>query len=106
MSEATPAQRNAALRTLEQVRVTMRVELGRAFLPVHEIERLAPGAVVSLERLAGEPVELRCAGRLVAYGEMVVQDEAFAVRVVEIARRQPQFKDRFGVRPPRRPSPR
>lgn len=99
---STPEGSAAELRRLAGVRVTLRVELGRARMRVDEIERLLPGAVVTLDRLAGEPVELRCAGRPVAYGEMVVQDEAFAVRVTEIAGPQPQLRDRFGARPPRR----
>ncbi|BAS27511.1 flagellar motor switch protein FliN [Limnochorda pilosa] len=60
------------------------VELGRAQLKVREILDLKVGTVVELDRLAGEPVDLRVNGRLVAKGEVVVVDESFAVKITQI----------------------
>lgn len=69
---------------IAKVNVTIRAELGRTTLRLREVESLAPGTVVTLDRLAGEPVELRCRGQVIATGEVVIQDEAFAIRVTEI----------------------
>lgn len=60
------------------------VELGRTHLKVKEILDLKVGAVVELDRLAGEPVDLRVNGRLVGKGEVVVVDESFAVKITQI----------------------
>lgn len=70
------------------VRVTLRAELGRASLRFRTIEQLEPGTIVTLDRLAGEPVEVRCRGHCIARGEVVIQDEAFAIRVTEIVQRR------------------
>ena len=46
-----------------------------------------PGSVIELDRLAGEPVDILVNERLIARGEVVVVDENFGVRVVEVVRR-------------------
>lgn len=65
-----------------EVRVT--VELGRATLQVRDILELGPGAVVELDKLAGEPVEVLVNNKPYARGEVVVIDDNFGVRVNEI----------------------
>jgi len=62
------------------------VELGRASLTVREILALGSGSVVELDRLAGEPVDVLVNDRLIARGEVVIVDESFGVRVIEIVR--------------------
>ncbi|MBX6351222.1 MAG: flagellar motor switch protein FliN [Clostridia bacterium] len=60
------------------------VELGRTTQRVRDILELGPGAVVELDRMAGEPVDVLVNGRLVARGEVVVIDESFGVRIAEV----------------------
>ncbi len=98
---AAPAEPLTELRRLERVRLSVQVELGRTTMRFREVERLGPGSVVTLDRLAGEPVELRCRGRIIALGEVVVQDDAFAVRVTEIAGQHAKKADRRPNRPRR-----
>lgn len=66
------------------VKVTLRAELGRGSMKFRQVEQLRAGSVVPLDRLAGEPVELRCRGHVIARGEVVIQDDAFAIRVTDI----------------------
>ncbi len=63
------------------------VELGRTELTVSEVLALGAGSVIELDRLAGEPVDILVNDRLIARGEVVVVDENFGVRVVEVIRR-------------------
>lgn len=60
--------------------------LGTAELQVAQILKLGRGAVVELERLIGEPVELRANNIVVAHGEVVVIEDRLAIRLTEIAR--------------------
>lgn len=60
--------------------------LGTAELQVSQILKLGRGAVVELERMIGEPVELRANNRLVAFGEVVVIEDRLAVKLTDIAR--------------------
>jgi len=60
--------------------------LGTAELKISQILQLGRGAVVELERLIGEPVELRAERQLVARGEVVVIDDKLAVQITEVVK--------------------
>ena len=64
------------------------VELGRTRKLIREIHELAPGSVVELDKLAGEPVDILVNGKIVAKGEVVVIDENFGVRITGIVSMQ------------------
>ncbi|MBA4065293.1 MAG: hypothetical protein C0501_16600 [Isosphaera sp.] len=69
------------LDSLRDVPITVAARLGHAVLPIAEILRLGPGAVVELEESVGAPVELTVRGVPFATGEVVVVDDHFAVRI-------------------------
>ena len=69
---------------LMDVNVDIVAVLGIAELKISQILQLGRGAVVELDRLVGEPVELRAAGRLIAKGEVVVTDEKLAVQITDV----------------------
>lgn len=76
------------------------VELGRTRLLIRDILDLAPGAIIELDKVAGEPVDLFANGMLVARGEVIVIDDNFGVRVTEIitaAERKGGEKDRHAL---------
>ena len=77
-----PSGGNIAL--LMDVPLKLTVELGRTTKLVKEILALAPGSVVELDKLAGEPVDILVNEKLIAKGEVVVIDENFGVRITEI----------------------
>ncbi len=60
------------------------IELGRTSMTVQEILRLGRGAVIQLDRLAGEPIDIYVGDRRFAEGEVVVLGEHFGVRIVRI----------------------
>jgi flagellar motor switch protein FliN/FliY len=63
------------------------VELGRAKMKIADILGLRNGSVIELDRLAGEPADILVNGTLIARGEVVVVDEKFGVRVIEVVSR-------------------
>ena len=60
------------------------VELGRTSKTISEILNFAPGTIIELDRIAGEPIDVLVNGKFVARGEVVVIEESFGVRVTEI----------------------
>jgi flagellar motor switch protein FliN/FliY len=62
------------------------VELGRSNKSIKEILDFAPGTIIELNKLAGEPVDVLVNGKFVAKGEVVVIEENFGIRLVEIAK--------------------
>ncbi|MEM9700982.1 MAG: flagellar motor switch protein FliN [Planctomycetota bacterium] len=72
------------LGALDDVELDLRIELGRAEMSLEEIVALRDGSVVTLDKLAGDPVDILVNGRLVARGEVLVLNDNFCVRVAEI----------------------
>ncbi|MGE5552331.1 MAG: flagellar motor switch phosphatase FliY [Betaproteobacteria bacterium] len=80
----TAPQPSPNLQLLMDVQLQVTVELGRTKMLIRDILELAKGSVVELEKFAGEPVDILVNGKLVAKGEVVVIDENFGVKVVDI----------------------
>lgn len=76
---------NRNLDLLMNVNLQMSVELGRTELPFKKVLELTRGSIISLDKLAGEPVELYANGKLVAFGEVVVIEDNFGLRITSIA---------------------
>lgn len=74
--------------SIAEVKVPTEVVLGRRELSVAELAQLKEGTIMELDSLAGEPVDLVAAGRVVAHGEVVVIDESFGLRVTEVLREE------------------
>ena len=73
---------------LMDVPLEVTVELGRTSKSIKEILDFAPGTIIELNRLAGEPIDVLVNGKFVAKGEVVVMEEAFGIRVTEITRQK------------------
>jgi flagellar motor switch protein FliN/FliY len=69
---------------LSNVGLTISVEVGTTVKTVKEVREMGSGTVVELDKLAGAPVDVKANGVLIGYGEVVVIDENFGVRVKEI----------------------
>jgi flagellar motor switch protein FliN len=80
----TGAGASAELERLYDVPVELAVEIGRTQMTIRETLALGPGSIVTLNRLAGEPVDLLVNGKPIARGEVVVIDEEFGLRVTEV----------------------
>jgi flagellar motor switch protein FliN len=72
------------LRRLSAVPVDLSVEMGRTRMTVGETLELRQGSIITLNRMAGEPVDLLVNGTAIARGEVVVIDEQFGLRVTEV----------------------
>ena len=69
---------------LQDVVLEVSVELGRSTMPLARLMNLGIGSIVELDRAAGAPVDVRVNGTLFAHGEVVVVDDEYAVRILEI----------------------
>jgi flagellar motor switch protein FliN/FliY len=69
---------------LRDVTLDLKIELGRTRMNLDEILQLRKGSVVTLDKLAGDPVDIYVNGRLVARGEVLVLNDNFCVRVAEL----------------------
>jgi flagellar motor switch protein FliN len=84
LSETAPRRGSNGLEMLLDISLPLTVELGRARMVIRDILHLAPGSVLELDKLAGEPVDIMINDRSIARGEVVVIDENFGVRLTSI----------------------
>ena len=73
-----------ALDLLGDVNLNVKIELGRTRMLVEDVLRLGEGAIVELDKLAGDPVDVYVNERHVARGEVLVLNDNFCVRINEI----------------------
>jgi flagellar motor switch protein FliN len=96
--ESAPAAGAVAdLRRLSAVPVDLSVEMGRTRMTVGETLELRQGSIITLNRMAGEPVDLLVNGTAIARGEVVVIDEQFGLRVTEVIGGSPAGEPGAGV---------
>lgn len=78
-------ERNASdLEPVFDVPVQVQAVLGKSNLEVSQLLKLAPGAVVELDRKVGEAIDIYVNNRLVARGEVVLVEEHLGVTMTEI----------------------
>lgn len=71
---------------ISDVPLEVTVELGRINKSIKEVLEFAPGTIVELNKIAGEPVDVLVNGKMVAKGEVVVIEESFGIRITDIIR--------------------
>jgi flagellar motor switch protein FliN/FliY len=81
---ADDAAAGNSIELLHDVELHVMVELGRTQMLVEDVLRLAPGSVVELDKLAGDPVDVYVNHRLIARGEVLVLNDNFCIRISEI----------------------
>ncbi|WP_029689044.1 flagellar motor switch phosphatase FliY [Thermoanaerobacter sp. A7A] len=72
------------LELILDVPLTITVELGKTKKLIKDILELGEGSIIELDKLAGEPVDILANGKYIAKGEVVVIDENFGVRIIDI----------------------
>ena len=82
--EQVKGPQNQNLNILLDVKLQLSVELGKTDLPIKKVLELTKGSIVTLNKAAGEPVELYANGKLIAFGEVVVIEDNFGLRITHI----------------------
>jgi len=70
---------------LQNISVTMSIEVGRAQIKIRDLMRLTQGSVVELDRIAGEPLDLLVNNTVVVQGEIVLVNDRYGVRLTRVA---------------------
>jgi flagellar motor switch protein FliN/FliY len=83
-SGSPPSTEHATLDLIQDVDLDLRIELGRTQMYLEDVLKLRKGSVVTLDKLAGDPVDIYVNGRLIARGEVLVLNDNFCIRVAEL----------------------
>ena len=78
---------------LQNISVTLSIEVGRAVIKIRDLMRLTQGSVVELDRIAGEPLDLLVNNTVVAQGEVVLVNERYGVRLTRVVPASERIKN-------------
>lgn len=81
---AVASTESATFDSIRDMELDLRIELGRTHMYLEDVLKLRKGAVVPLDKLAGDPVDIYVNGRLIARGEVLVLSDNFCVRIAEL----------------------
>ena len=84
MSEIIQRPAGDQMRLLENIGVSLTVEVGRTELTIRDLLRLSEGSVIELNRLAGDPLDVLVNGTPIAKGEVVMVGDRFGIRFGQI----------------------
>jgi len=79
VSTATPE-----LDVILDIPVSISMEVGNTDITIRNLLQLNQGSVIELDRLAGEPLDVRVNGTLIAHGEVVVVNDKFGIRLTDV----------------------
>lgn len=77
---------------VQDVKVTLSMELGRTKLSIRELLQLSQGSVIELNRMVDEHMDVLVNGTLVAHGEVVVIDDKFGIRLTDVVTPEDRVK--------------
>jgi flagellar motor switch protein FliN/FliY len=69
---------------LQNIPVTLSIEVGRAVIKIRDLMRLTQGSVVELDRIAGEPLDLLVNNTVIAQGEVVLVNDRYGIRLTRV----------------------
>ena len=78
---------------LQNISVTLSIEVGRAMIKLKDLMRLTQGSVVELDRIAGEPLDLLINNTVVAQGEVVLVNERYGIRLTRVVPASERMKN-------------
>jgi flagellar motor switch protein FliN len=84
IEESSAAAHDVSLDVILDVPVTLSLEVGRTRLPIRSLLQMNQGSVVELERASGDPLDVFVNGTLVAHGEVVVINDKFGIRLLDV----------------------
>jgi flagellar motor switch protein FliN/FliY len=78
------AESSVQLELIQNVAVSVSVEVGRSLLRIRDLLRLGQGSVVELDRVAGEPLDVCVNNTVIARGEVVLVNERYGIRLTQV----------------------
>ena len=81
-----------SINMLLDVNLPISVQLGQTNMSIRELLNLKKGKLVQLKRMAGEPVDVFIAGKLLAKGEITVVDDKLSIRIGSLYGEREKFK--------------
>ena len=91
--EGSEVKQSMNREVIQNIPITLAIEVGRASLKIRDLMRLTQGSVVELDRLAGEPLDIVVNDTVVAQGEVVLVNDRYGVRLTKVVSAADRIKN-------------
>ena len=92
VDQSSGAGDDPKLDVILDIPVKMTLEVGGTEIAIRDLLQLSQGSVLELDRIAGEPLDVRINGTLIAHGEVVVTNDRYGVRLTDVISPQERIK--------------
>ena len=92
VDQSSGAGEDPKLDVILDIPVKMTLEVGGTEIAIRDLLQLSQGSVLELDRIAGEPLDVRINGTLIAHGEVVVTNDRYGVRLTDVISPQERIK--------------
>lgn len=72
--------------------VSLTMEVGGTEIAIRNLLQLSQGSVIELDRVAGEPLDVKVNGTLIAHGEVVVVNDRYGIRLTDVISPQERIR--------------
>lgn len=79
-----PGDEDVNMEVILDIPVNISMEVGSTKINIRNLLQLNQGSVIELDRMAGEPLDIKVNGTLIAHGEVVVVNEKFGIRLTDV----------------------
>lgn len=90
--QSSDAPADPKLDVILDIPVSVTMEVGQTEIPIRNLLKLNQGSVLELDRVAGEPLDVRVNGTLIAHGEVVVVNDRYGIRLTDVISPQERIK--------------
>lgn len=90
--ESAPSSNDPKLDVILDIPVSLTMEVGNTEIPIRDLLKLNQGSVLELDRVAGEPLDVKVNGTLIAHGEVVVVNDRYGIRLTDVISPQERIK--------------
>ena len=91
-SGAAQVGKDPKLEVILDIPVRMTMEVGGTEIPIRNLLQLTQGSVIELDRVAGEPLDVKINGTLIAHGEVVVVNDRYGIRLTDVISPQERIR--------------
>lgn len=87
------AGEDSKLDLLLDIDVALSIELGSKKMQIKDVLKLGKNSVVELDKSAGDPLDIKANGNLIARGEVVVVNDKYGIRLTEVVNKSKRIMD-------------
>jgi len=88
----SPSRTNGNLELVLDVELPLVVRFGRTVMSLKALSGLGPGSIVDMGRSPDEPVELLVSDKVIAYGDVVIVDGSYGLRITDLVSRSDRLR--------------